>query len=237
VSDIEIVSLNKSFGSLVIFRDLHLNIKRNKVTAILGPSGCGKTTLLGIIAGIVSIEHGEISGIVNESISYLFQEPRLLPWLTVFDNLKLVIPENHRDNSVAERTEAILSIVGLKEFSYYYPDELSGGMRQRAAMARAFLYPSTILLMDEPFQALDIRLRLSFMKTFNSLWRDDKRTSIFVTHDIQEAIYLGDEIIVFSDRPTKVKKRYTNPVSHSERFFGNETLTKLENDIYRYLLD
>ena len=189
------------------------------------------------MAGIISIDHGNILGVENETISYLFQEPRLLPWLTVNDNVRLVIPENQKQLSVDERSQTILSIVGLKEFENYYPDDLSGGMRQRVSMARAFLYPSSILLMDEPLQALDIRLRLSFMKTFNSLWRHDQRTSIFVTHDIQEAIYLGDEIIVFSDRPAYVKKIYTNPIPHSKRAFGNEVLTKLENDIYRLLLD
>ncbi|MBN2048979.1 MAG: ABC transporter ATP-binding protein [Spirochaetales bacterium] len=233
---IRITGLTKSFDRLPVFRDLSLEIRRHRVTALLGPSGCGKTTLLNLLSGTLEPDGGTVEGVEGKRISYLFQEPRLLPWKTVEQNLDLVLKAVTRREERKELIFRTLAAVGLAEFAHYYPEALSGGMRQRAAMARAFAYPGEILLMDEPFQALDLGRKISLVRDFEGLWRDDRRTGIFVTHDVHEALMLGDCIIVFSHRPATVVDSMENPVPHEERSLKHEAILNLEKKVYRALL-
>ncbi len=206
---IEINQLDKAFGEQIIFKAFDLTIPAEKITGISGPSGCGKTTLLKMIAGLIKVDSGEIKGADPASISYIFQEPRLIPWRTVRENLRFVLKtsQTRRAGVDDDRINAMLSLVGLAEVGTYFPDQLSGGMRQRVAMARAFLYPSQLLLMDEPFSSLDQALKDQLMEAFLNIWESDRRTVIFVSHDEDEIRGLSHQILRFSQKPVRLLKR------------------------------
>lgn len=229
---IDIKDISKQFGTLEVLRNIDLLIPEGKVTAILGPSGCGKTTLLNILSGTITDFTGTVTWKGEKTISYLFQEPRLLPWKSVEDNLRFVLA-NGGDTALIDH---YLSLVGLLDFKQYYPGQLSGGMKQRAAIARAFIFPADVILMDEPFQALDLRIKLSLVDNFIALWMQSSaagpKTAIFVTHDVQEALLLGDSIVVFSDRPAVVRKRFTNPIHYNNRSLHNPEILRMERDLY-----
>lgn len=223
-------------GESIIFSNFNIEIPASKVSVILGPSGCGKSTLLNIIHGILTPASGVIQKENSNTISYLFQEPRLLPWKTVSQNIELILRNHYKQKQRQKITRHYLEIIGLIDFADYYPSELSGGMRQRVAMARAFAYPAEIILMDEPFQALDPGLKLNLTKLFSSLWIEDNRTSLFVTHDIAEAIFLGDEIFVLSSKkPSTIVDHIINPVSRNKRHPENPECLKTEVRLYNLL--
>jgi len=227
-----------SYPNQNIFKNFNINIPASKVSVILGPSGCGKSTLLNIIHGILTPESGIIGKDKNILISYLFQEPRLVPWKTVKQNIELIL-RNHYDYKQRKKiTEHYLELIGLSEFGDYYPSELSGGMRQRVAIARAFAYPAEIILMDEPFQALDPGLKINLTKLFSSLWIEDNRTSLFVTHDIEEAIFLGDEIFVLSSsKPSILIEHIINTVSRPKRQTEDPEYLKIKTRLNSLLVN
>ncbi len=227
-------SINNS--EMVIFKDFNIKITALKVSVILGPSGCGKSTLLNIIHGILTPDSGTVEKKNCNAISYLFQEPRLLPWKTVSQNIELILKKHYRPQQRQEITEHYLKQIGLSDFANFFPSELSGGMRQRVAIARAFAYPAEIILMDEPFQALDPGLKLNLTRFFSSLWIEDNRTSLFVTHDITEAIFLGDEIFVLSSKfPSTIVDHIINPVPRGRRHPENPESLKIEARLYSLL--
>lgn len=207
-----IKNLCKAFGDQVIFDDFSLTLETNRITGIVGPSGSGKTTLLNLCCGLLQPDRGTIAGVNPAAISYIFQEPRLLPWRTIRENLRFVFKDQPVKKSGAhdQAIEAMLKLVGLETVGAYYPHELSGGMRQRVAIARAFLYPSELLLMDEPFSSLDLALKNKLMGDFKKIWEQDKRTVIFVSHNQDEIKTLSHEILTFSDKPVQIMKRETN---------------------------
>ena len=182
-----IKNLVKSYSDTAVFNGFYLQIEDGSVTCILGESGAGKTTLLNVIAGLTQYE-GEVSPV---RCSYIFQEPRLVPNLTVYKNLRLIC---HDEGAIAD----MLARAGLTEKAASYPVSLSGGQAQRVAIARAFLFESDVVLMDEPFSSLDLKLKINMMNVFSEVRAKDGRTAVFVTHDIDEALYLADRIIVLS---------------------------------------
>ncbi|WP_141264315.1 MULTISPECIES: ABC transporter ATP-binding protein [unclassified Neomoorella] len=192
-------------------QDLSFSVFPREFLCILGPSGCGKTTLLRIIAGLepdyqgtVTLEGEPISGPGLER-GVVFQEHRLLPWLTVTENLELAL---HKSNNGGKREliRSYVQLVGLSGFEDAYPSQLSGGMAQRVAIARALINKPKLLLMDEPFGALDALTRLRMQQEILRIWEKEKTTVLLVTHDIEEAVYLGDKIIVLSQRPGTIKR-------------------------------
>lgn len=185
---IEIKNLTKKFGDLCVYDNFNLSFEEGKITAVLGESGSGKTTLLNCIAGLTSFE-----GSVPElKCSYVFQTPRLVSNLTVKNNLKLIC----RDE---KRIDEMLKKVRLEDKAESYPIKLSGGQAQRVSLARAFLFESDIILMDEPLSSLDLRLKKEMTDLFLSVWNDDRRTAVFVTHDVDEAISLAHRIIILHE--------------------------------------
>ncbi|KAF0196977.1 MAG: NitT/TauT family transport system ATP-binding protein [Bacillota bacterium] len=229
--------LTKSFGTLSVFQDFNLEFPCNQITCILGPSGAGKTTLLNILSGLLVPDSGQVLGLDGEAVSYLFQEPRLLPWKSVRGNFDFVLATAYPD--MEERTavvEAYLKLVELADFAEYYPAQLSGGMKQRVAIARAFAYPSKILLMDEPFKALDMQLKYSLMADFIELWQEDKRTVVCVTHDPEEALYLGDRICVFSSLPARVHKEFSIDLPRESRKHHDQRLSDIRLKLLNLLL-
>ncbi|MCF8335924.1 MAG: ABC transporter ATP-binding protein [Bacteroidales bacterium] len=232
--NVQLKNINKSFKDVEVYRNFSLNLPENKISCILGPSGCGKTSLLNMVGGIMLQDSGKIEGLEDNVLSFIFQEPRLLPWKTVEANLGFVLKGVSLENK-ARIIHRNLRIVGLQDFARFYPNQLSGGMKQRVAIARAFCYPSNIILMDEPLKTLDPKLKWNLMKTFLKLWREDRRTVIFVTHDVDEALVLGEEIYVFSRPPVRVKKRFVNPLTGEEKQMTHMKFFRQKNEIMDHL--
>ena len=184
---IEIKDFSKSYSGVQVYENFNLSLEEGKITCILGESGCGKTTLLNAVAGLIKFE----GSITKKKCSYVFQSPRLVPNLTVYDNLKLVTKEESKISDILEK-------VHLSGKAKSYPIKLSGGQAQRVALARAFLYESEVILMDEPFTALDLKLKRDMTELFFDIWQEDKRTVLFVTHDVDEAAAIAQRIIVIS---------------------------------------
>lgn len=199
-------------SEVVALDDTSFAIGRHEFIAVLGPSGCGKSTLLRILAGLIRPTSGQVSIYgkalegPRDEIGIVFQKPTLLPWLTIRDNL--TFPMKHKYGRVTalerERGEELLELVGLKEFGSKHPDELSGGMQQRAGIARALLHDPEILLMDEPFSALDALTRDELSLELLNIWTQRPKTVLFITHSIPEALLLADRILVMSARPGRV---------------------------------
>lgn len=220
--------VTKEYDDVMVLKDFSFSIEKGKIYSILGPSGCGKTTILRLIAELEKPDKGQIE-LRGQKVSYVFQEPRLLPWETVRKNLELVCPKKE-----SKKIEQLLELMELKEYSDAYPKELSGGMKQRVSIMRGFLYPHDILLMDEPFQALDLKLKAKLIREIYSLHQSMGNTILFVTHDLDEALLLGDEIIILSPKPTSIVKRFTIDASQKERELENmqsikEDMTKILN--------
>lgn len=189
-----------------VLTDLNLVVEQGEFIAIVGHSGCGKSTLLRLLAGLERPDAGEIVRqgvpVIGPSLdcSMMFQEPRLLPWLNVMDNLLLAVPEHQ--NSLEEtkgNISSLLSKVGLAGIEEAYPDELSGGMAQRVALARSIINNPSLLLLDEPFSALDAMTRMLLQEEFAGFWRAEGETKLLVTHDIEEAVYLADRVLFLGD--------------------------------------
>ena len=179
-----------------VLHDVHAFFPQNSINVILGKSGCGKTTLLRILANLEHCDQGEVVINSDEKISFVFQEPRLMPWLSVAKNITFGL-EKHKIN--AEQIEELMNLIGLKKFEKAYPHQLSGGMQQRVALARALAYDPSIILMDEPFAALDYFTREAMQKELIRIYQLKKKSIIFVTHSIEEAITIGQHIFVINE--------------------------------------
>ncbi|MFI6481440.1 ABC transporter ATP-binding protein [Nonomuraea sp. NPDC050663] len=197
--------------------DVDLDVAEGEVVALIGPSGCGKSTLLRMIAGLDGDFDGELMWTKpprpGKDIGFVFQEPALLPWRSVERNVSLGL-EALRDNSpeARRRVSDLLDLVGLADFAQSFPKELSGGMRQRAAIARALAYDPRILLMDEPFGALDAITRDRLHDDLLRIWEATRKTIILVTHSVEEATYLADRVAVMSARPGRIKAVHRVPL-------------------------
>jgi len=205
-------------GDLVTLKDVTLEVADGEFVSIVGPSGCGKTTLLRIIAGLLPASSGRIEfkgnghGNGPRDTGLVFQEHGVFPWMTVVDNVAFglemqgVPPDERR-----ARARSFIDRVGLSAFASSYPHELSVGMRQRVGIARAFVSGRPILLMDEPFGSLDAQTKVVLQEELMRLWRDDRKVVVFVTHDIEEAVRLGDRVLVMSGRPGTIREEIVVP--------------------------
>lgn len=209
--------INNENEEVTALKNINLTLETGKFVCFIGPSGCGKTTLLRLMEGFENPTEGTIKhngNIVKKPSSdrgFIFQEYSLFPWLNVMDNVTFglkIAGESEEENK--ERALKYLDAVGLKDFAYSYPHELSGGMKQRVAIIRSIINDSKTLLMDEPFSALDVFTKRNLQNQIIGNWRSKNRTIIFVTHDVDEAVFLADEIVVFSKRPGKIVKIVKN---------------------------
>jgi len=201
---LRIDDLNKKYDDISLFRDFSISFTESIITCILGPSGCGKTTLLNIIGRITPPDSGILTGFDGKLTSYIFQDPRLLPWKTVRGNIEFVMDRSMTPVERQMESDRLIKLVDMDGFAAYYPSRLSGGMRQRVSIARAFACHSDIILMDEPLKGLDVALKQNLIRSFSRIWKTDRRTVIFVSHDVDEALMLGEEIMVFSRPPVKM---------------------------------
>jgi NitT/TauT family transport system ATP-binding protein/sulfonate transport system ATP-binding protein len=207
---------------LRVLQDVNLGFAAGEFVSIVGRSGCGKSTLLRLIAGLEEGYSGEISldGEVIRSTSLdrglVFQDPSLLPWMTVRENVAFALI-NHRHLSRQEKADRVaqhIELVGLSGFEQAYPKELSGGMAQRAAIARALVSQPKVLLLDEPLGALDALTRVHLQTELQRIWLQRKTTMIMVTHDVEEAVYLGDRVVIMDARPGRIRRIVDVPVAH-----------------------
>ena len=195
-----------------ILKGINIDVKKGEFISIVGASGCGKSTLLRIIAGLETLSSGEvildntpIRG-TSPKCKMAFQESRLLPWKNVEKNIAFGLSKNVDDKEKKRLVEHYINLVGLKGFEKALPKQLSGGMQQRVSIARALISNPQLLLLDEPFGALDALTKIHMQKEVLKIWEAEKKTMIFVTHDIEEAVYLSDRVIVLSERPGEIKK-------------------------------
>jgi NitT/TauT family transport system ATP-binding protein len=225
---LEIADLNKRFvrrrrksvSELHVLKDINLQVGGGEFVTIIGPSGCGKSTLLNCVAGLeeqdsgsICLEGIELAGPGPER-AFIFQQASLLPWRTVERNVAygLQLRRRYSRNEIARRVERAIALVGLQGFEHHYPHELSGGMQQRANIARALATEPTLVLMDEPFGALDALTRESLQDELSALGARLEQTTLFVTHDIEEAVYLGDRVVVMSLRPGRIIADFRVPL-------------------------
>ena len=210
----------KSKESVKVLEDVNIDVYENEFLVLLGPGRCGKTVLMNIMAGLMEADAGsvmldgeEVTG-PTSSIGVVFQKTGLLPWKTVMQNAELGpkmrnVPKDER----REKCKYFLELVGLKGFENFYPRKLSGGMKQRVGIARAYSNDTDVLLMDEPFGALDAQTRYSMQNEVLRMWEQEKRTVVFVTNNLEEALFLGDRIILLTQPPCHVKEIYVPDIA------------------------
>ena len=226
---LEINNLSKTFntlnGEINAIKSISFDVNNEDFIAIVGSSGCGKSTLLNIISGLLEKTNGTMKFYKeNPIIGYMLQEDALLPYLNILDNATLGLSlKKIKTKENIEYTKRLLETYGLKDFIYKYPKELSGGMKQRVALIRTLAIKPDILLLDEPFSALDYQSRLSVSEDVYNIIKKEKKTVIMITHDIAEAISLSDKIIVLSKRPSIVKKIYDIKMENKSTPINNRT--------------
>lgn len=245
----ELNSIGFEYPGVSVFRDFSISFKKGRITCILGPSGSGKTTLLSVLASggkangnaplgfpVGGLLTGSRSGIAD-SVSYVFQEPRLIRQKTVLYNVEFALRATVKDKHVRTiRAKEYLKAVGLGGEIDKYPDELSGGMAQRVALARAFSVGSELLLMDEPYIGLDIRLKKTVLAEFSKLYETDRRTVVYITHDIDDALMIADDIYVFEDlAPVTKSERFELNIPAANRLPNDPEIISIRNKIYNML--
>jgi sulfonate transport system ATP-binding protein len=209
---IEVKELTKSFGELLVLDNISFNVAEGEFLSIVGPTGCGKTTFLNALSKLIPTTKGNIfidgeeANPKKHNISFVFQEPTCMPWRTVRDNVAYGMEvKGFPKEKLEQRLKKILDMVGLTSTAHLYPNQVSASMEQRIAVARAFAVDPDLLLMDEPYGQLDVKLRYYLEDELVRLWKELKSTVIFVTHNIEEAVYVAERILVLSNKPTKIK--------------------------------
>ena len=206
---LHLAGLRKRYEGIAVLAGVNLDVEPSEIVAIVGPSGCGKSTLLRLVSGLdtrfdgrIAVGDRDVSG-PDRSVGVVFQEPRLFPWLSVADNVAFGLPDRGSSRARALVRET-LDVVGLALFTSALPKELSGGMAQRAALARALVTEPQVLLLDEPFSALDAFTRMRLQDHLLAAWSRYRPTLVLVTHDLDEAVYLADRVVLLTDRPGRV---------------------------------
>jgi NitT/TauT family transport system ATP-binding protein len=250
---IDVAAVSQVFGEpgdpqrVVALQETTLSVTRGELLCLIGPSGCGKSSLLNIIGGLnratsgrVTIEGEDVTKPLPQKVAFVFQESTLFPWKTVLDNIKTGlafqgVPAADRD----ERAHEAIAAVGLSDFSNHYPRQLSGGMKQRVQLARALSLKTDILLMDEPFAALDEQTRMVLGEDLSVLLARTGKTIVFVTHSLVEAVFLADRVAVFTARPGRIKTIINVEEEHPRRraFMTSPKLSRLRNELYDLLHD
>ncbi|MBW2148909.1 MAG: ABC transporter ATP-binding protein [Deltaproteobacteria bacterium] len=210
---IRVERLTKMFGDLLVLDDLNFDIYDGEFLCVVGPTGCGKTTFCNVVSRLLPATRGSITMDTEEidptrhNISFVFQEPSCIPWRTVWQDIGIGLEiKGINSREAHQRLVDIINMVELKGFEKFYPHQLSAGMKQRVAIARAFVTEPDLLLMDEPFGQLDTSTRFQIENRLIEVWQKTKRTVIFVTHNLEEAVYLAERILVLTNKPTTVKE-------------------------------
>lgn len=234
---VKVEHLVKRFGDLLVLDDISFDVKKGEFLCIVGPTGCGKTTFLNSLTGLYDATSGSITingepvDLKKHKVAYIFQEYSTMPWLTVEQNVQFGLSIKHAKPAfVRSQAEKYMELVGLTQFRDYYPDQLSASMLQRVVIARAFATEPELLLMDEPYGQLDTELRYRLENELLNLWKQSGTTVIFITHNIEEAVYLGERILVLSNKPTTIKREIENPLE-TPRDIAAPDFVALRNEV------
>jgi sulfonate transport system ATP-binding protein len=237
-------------AGLEVLRDVSFEVASGELVALVGPSGCGKSTVLNALAALLSPEEAAVTGRIaidgvevrqgaarSTPLGYVFQRDHLFPWRTVLQNVEAGLEIQGLGRAERrEKAHGLLALVGLDGFEHYYPHQISGGMRQRASLVRTLAYDPPVILMDEPFAALDAHTRLLLQAELIRIWAAHRKTIVFVTHDIAEAVTLGERVLLFSRRPGTVTRVYHVPFPHPRDPFelhGTPEFAELQAGIWR----
>lgn len=221
---IDIKNISKSYDDVKVLEDISIKVLEGEFVSILGPSGCGKSTIFNIVASLIDCSSGSID--INGRLSYMYQKDLLLPYKTIIDNVSLpLILKNTKKNNAYEKVKSYFKVFGLEGYENKYPSELSGGMKQRANFLRTFINSNDIMLLDEPFGALDSITKTSMQKWLLDVKNKVNATILLITHDIDEAIMLSDRIYVISNKPSKVKSE----VVVDKDFYNEDKLENIAN--------
>lgn len=218
---VEVKNLTKKFGDLLVLDNLNFSIKKNEFVCVVGPTGCGKTTFLNVLTKIHEPTAGEllIDGVPADpqkhSISFIFQEPSSFPWMTVEDNLAfgLKVKKLPKDE-INRRVEQIITLMGLQQYRKSYPRELSVSVLQRVVIGRSFAMQPDLLLMDEPYGQMDVKVRFYLEDEVLRLWRELESTVVFITHNVEEAVYLAERVIILTNKPAGIKEEVCIDLPH-----------------------
>ena len=234
---VKVTHLTKKFDDLLVLDDISFTVKEGEFLCIVGPTGCGKTTFLNSLTKLYKPTSGEILindepvDLLRHNIAYIFQEYSTMPWLTVEENVGFGLDiKNIPKSEAKEKVNEYLQVVGLEKYRKYYPDQLSASMLQRVVIARAFATEPEVLLMDEPYGQLDIELRFRLEDELLKLWERNKTTVIFITHNIEEAVYLGEHILVLTNKPTGIKKEIYNNIQRPRNIAAKD-FVDLRNEV------
>ena len=237
MSKVEVKNLTKKFGDLLVLNKISFDVEDGEFLCIVGPTGCGKTTFLNSLTKIYDINEGSIQidgedvDLRKHSLAYIMQEYSTMSWLNVRQNVAFGLEiKKLSKQEIAKKTEAALEMVGLTKFADYYPNQLSASMMQRVAIARAFAVEPDLLLMDEPYGQLDLELRFKLEDELLNLWRKLGTTVIFITHNIEEAVYLSERILVLTNKPTTIKQSIQNTLPYPRKV-TDEDFIKLREEV------
>lgn len=218
---VQVKDLCKNFGDLEVLKNCSFNIKKGEFVCVVGPTGCGKTTFLNLLTCLEEptsgqiLLNGERADPKKHNLAFVFQEPSAFPWLTVEQNIRFGLElKKHPESYIKERCETILSLMGLGLYRNSYPSELSTSAEQKIVIGRAFAMNPDLLLMDEPYGQMDIKMRFYLEDEVIRLWRELGSTVIFITHNVEEAVYLAQRVLVLSQKPASVKKEFVVDMPH-----------------------
>lgn len=226
---VKVEHLTKKFGDLLVLNDVSFEVKKGQFLCVVGPTGCGKTTFLNCLTKLYEPTSGEILidgvpvDLKKHNVSYIFQEYSTMPWLTVEQNIAFGLNiKKKTKEEIQKAVDEVVEMVGLGKFRKYYPNQLSASMLQRVVIARAFATKPDILLMDEPYGQLDIELRFKLEDELIKLWEKLGTTIIFITHNIEEAVYISEDILVLTNKPTTIKKLLKNSLPRPRNVTSRE---------------
>ena len=234
---VQVENLTKSYGDLLVLDNISFSVKESEFLVIVGPTGCGKTTFLNSLTKIIDINGGSIK-LDGEDVdprkhhlAYILQEYSTFPWLNVEQNISYGLKiKGYDQQTIDERVEEAISMVNLENYRKYYPSELSASMLQRVVIARAFATKPDLLLMDEPYGQLDLNLKYKLEDELLNLWEKTKTTIVFITHNIEEAVYLSDRILVMTNKPTKIKTELMNELPRPRKV-SSQDFVDLRNQV------
>ncbi|MCM3714244.1 ABC transporter ATP-binding protein [Halalkalibacter oceani] len=241
------VRYNTKESSTLALTGVDLTVEDGEFVAVVGPSGCGKSTLLKVVSNLIKpaegsvLIDGEPVKKIPDGVGMVFQNDALLPWKSVLDNVRLPLAVKNQSKEIQEETaRKYIEMVGLAGFEDFYPKQLSGGMKKRVALARAFTYDPSLYLMDEPFGPLDAQTRVIIGEEFLKMWEKVGKSVLFITHDIEEAIALADKVVVMSNRPGRIKAEFKVDIERPRPFYEtrfNPTFQRLQKEIWQALAE
>ncbi|WP_305767177.1 ABC transporter ATP-binding protein [Candidatus Epulonipiscium viviparus] len=222
---IQVKGLSKSFGELQVLKDLNFSIKKGEFVVVVGPTGCGKTTFLNLLTRIYTPTSGDLyidgepADPKKHNLAFAFQEASAIPWLTVEENIKFGLKIKKLPKGIIkERTDNIIALLGLEKFRKQYPRELSVSCEQRVVIGRAFALHPDLLLMDEPYGQMDIKMRYYLEDEVLKIWKELGTTVVFITHNVEEAVYLAEKVLILSNKPTTIKEVVEIDLPHPRDF-------------------